>query len=206
MITLLTGGSGLLGRQLRKLLNVDSPTHEELDITRPVTWERKYDLVIHAAAYTDTQHAENRDRRICMDTNSVGTMHMAEKYWDVPFVYISSEYAKDPVNFYGLTKYMGECVVKNVCRSYLIIRTLFKPRPFPWEQAFVDQWTQGDYVDVIAPLIVKQILEWDKKTSDTVYVGTERKTMYDLAVRTRPDVGKLSVNDIQGVAVPKDYL
>jgi len=68
----------------------------------------------------------------------------------------------------------------------------------------VDQFTTGDYVDVIAPLVAKEIENWDKK-SKTIYVGTGRKTIFDLAKQTR-DVTPNSVDDITDVKLPKDYL
>ena len=89
-------------------------------------------------------------------------------------------------------------------RNYLIIRTLFKPNPWPWEYAFTDQMTQGDYVDVIAPLIAKEILQWDG-TSKSVFVGTGRKSMFDLAKRTRPDVKPNSIKDL-ALERPNDYV
>ena len=91
-------------------------------------------------------------------------------------------------------------------RPYLIIRTLFKPRPYPFNVAFGDQYTRGDYVDVIAKLIAKAIKKWDKKTSKTIHVGTRRKTLYELAKQTRPDVKMNSIHDIKGVTIPADYL
>ena len=65
---LLTGGSGLLGKELRKYLEVDAPSHKKMDITKPIQTKRHYDLVIHAAAYTDVVKAE-KERRLCFDVN-----------------------------------------------------------------------------------------------------------------------------------------
>lgn len=91
-----------------------------------------------------------------------------------------------------------------MAKNYLIIRTLFKPNPWPFKYAFADQMTQGDYVDVIAPLIAKEIKKWDLK-SKVIYVGTGRKSMFDLAKRTKKDVKPNSVNDLP-FKRPKDYL
>lgn len=201
---LLTGSSGLLGRNL--IINADRPSHNELDITS-YTKVREYarndyGLIIHAAAYTDVQRAEI-NRQTCFDVNVTGTFNLLAAFPDTPFVYISSEYARFPVNFYSLTKSIAEQLVMSHS-NYLIIRTLFKPRPWKYPKAFVDQWTQGDYVDVIAPLIDKEIMEWSRKGKKTVYVGTGRKTIYNLARQTR-DVEPISVKDIKGVMLPEDY-
>jgi len=95
-------------------------------------------------------------------------------------------------------------LVKNLAKNYLIIRTLFKPNPWPFEYAFTDQMTQGDYIDVITPLIAKAIKDWDGESS-TIYVGTERKSMFELAKRTKPNVKPNSVDDLP-LKRPKDYL
>lgn len=204
MKILLTGGSGLLGRELQKYFLCDAPTHEELDITKTIP-EKAYNLIIHAAAYTDVVKAES-DKKACAEVNIRGTFNLLEAYPDTPFVFISSEYAYNPVNYYSTTKATGEKLVAMLSPMFLIIRTLFKPNPFPWEQAFVDQYTQGDYVDVIAPLIAEEINKWEKKISRLTYVGTGRKSMHELAKRTNPNVRECSVDDIKDVRIPKDYV
>lgn len=202
---LLTGGSGLLGTELQKLmknlpLDVYAPSHKELDITKADSFKYKCDIVIHSAAYTDVPRAEV-EHEDCFRINTLGTFDLVKNFQDAYFVYISSEYAKNPVNFYSYTKKWGEDLVATH-PNHLIIRTLFKPNPFPFEKAFVDQWTCGDYVDVIAPMIMKQIMNWN---TGLVMIGTGRKTIYQLALKTRSDVGMISVDDIKGVTLPKDY-
>lgn len=177
-----------------------------MDITDfSINWNvyNYYGLIIHAAAYTDVQGAEN-DQQKCFDVNVKGTLNLLNAFPDTSIVYISSEYAHNPVNFYSLTKKMAEDLVlyRGNC---LIIRTLFKTNPWPFEKAFTDQYTQGDYVDIIAPLIEEEIKRWGRKGKRLVYVGTGRKTIYDLAVRTKPDVIPNSIKDMK-VPVPKDYL
>lgn len=200
MRVLLTGGSGLLASHMT--IEADRPSHQELDITKPIK-PGQYDLIIHAAAYTGVAEAET-ERRACYDTNVTGTFNMLEAYPNTPFVFISSEYAHKPVNFYSVTKSLGEQMVMTH-PHHLIIRTLFKPRPFPFEYAFRDQVTQGDYVDVIAELIEATIADWDR-TSKLMYIGTGRKTMLELALQTRLDVKENSVKDIKSVKIPADYL
>lgn len=205
MNILFTGGSGLLGKEVQKYLSLYAPSHKQLDITKYFTLSEKFDLIIHAAAYTDVIEAE-KEKNQCYLVNVTGTINLLKAFPDTPFVYISSEYAKKPTNYYAQTKKLAEIEVKKRKAPYLIIRTLFKPNRFPFSKAFTDQYTQGDYVDIIAPLIVKKIENWDKKTSKTVYVGTGRKTIFELAKRTRPDVIECSVDDITEVKLPKDYV
>lgn len=196
---LLTGGSGLLGQYLK--FESDRPSHKELDITKPIT-PRDYELVVHAAAYTDVQKAET-DKTRCFEANVYGTLNLLSAYPTTPFVLISSEYAQNPLNFYSLTKHMAEELVM-AFPNYLIIRTLFKPTPWPYPKAFIDQWTQGDSVDVIAPLIDREIMNWNRKGKKIVYVGTGRKRIYDIAVKTKPGVLSNSIKEMQ-VPIPFDY-
>jgi dTDP-4-dehydrorhamnose reductase len=206
---LLTGGSGLLGTDLKKYFDCIAPSSKELDVTNPATFKayktQNVTLIIHCAAYTDVAKAEVEPAK-CLDINVIGTIRLLNDFYMVPFVFISSEYAKHPVNTYGKSKQLAEEVVKASASPYLIIRTLFKPRPYPWDRAFIDQITQGDYADVIAQLIAKEIKLWNKKDREEMYVGTGRKSMYELALKTRPDVKPNSIKDIKGVKIPRDYV
>lgn len=201
MRILITGGSGRLGNELKKHLKGHYPTHSEFDITNIVKIP-PCDLVAHLAGYTNVNKAES-EKLECFKTNVFGTYNLLTHFPDKPFVFISTEH----VNFKGVyfqSKLIGEYLVKNLAKNYLIIRTLFKVSPWPFEYAFADQMTQGDYVDIIAPLIAKKIKQWDGK-SDVVYVGTGRKSMLELAKRTKPDIKPNSVNDLP-FKRPKDYL
>lgn len=207
MRILLTGGTGLLGKNLK--LEADRPTHQELDITA-MEWGAKklgeYDLIVHCAAYTNTTLAETARQR-CFAVNVTGTLNLLNAYPHTPFVYISSEYAHKPVNFYSWTKKWAEELVA-LHPPYLIIRTLFKPYPYPFERAFIDQFTQGDTVDKIAPLIEKEILSWNRE-SKTCYVGTGRKSLFELAKASKPEVLPNNIADwsrVTGINYPSDYV
>ena len=206
---LITGGSGLLGQELRKYIKCDAPTSKELDITKPETLKGSYELIIHCAAYTDVAKAEKEPTE-CLRVNVMGTLNLLRAFPDTPIVYISSEYAKEPVNFYSYTKLLAEEVISAYGMgyegiSYLIIRTLFKPDVWEWDNAFIDSWTQGDSVSIIAPLIAKQIKEWDRVHLKEIYVGTGRKRIYDIAIKSKPNVRPSSIKEIKSVKLPTDY-
>jgi len=203
-MNLLTGGSGLLASELKKYITYHAPSHNVMDITNPSTFpDDKYNLIIHCAAYTDVVKAET-ERDKCFETNVMGTINLLKAYPDAKFLYISSEYAHNPVNYYSETKRAGELAVQAYAKEYIIVRTLFKPRPFPYEKAFFNQFTQGDYVDMIAPLIVHLIIkgEYDNTIK---YVGTGRKTMLELAMKTKPLIPACSVYEVMSVKLPTDY-
>lgn len=203
MPKLITGASGLLGQNLK--LKADRPSHDKLDITQIIT-PGKYDKIINCAAYTNVSQAEI-DKWDCFNVNVNGVLNLLEAYPTTPFVQISTEYAYNPVNFYSLTKKMAEdlCLYRGNC---LIIRTLFKAFPYPYEYAFTDQFTEGDTVDKIAPLIEAEINNWNGGGKKIVYVGTGRKTLFELAKATNPNVKGNTTDEwskITGVRYPKDY-
>jgi dTDP-4-dehydrorhamnose reductase len=201
MKTLLLGGSGRLGIELQKYFYCVAPPSENLDITQLKEPLGDYDIVINSAAYTDVVSAE-KEREKCFNINVVGTYNLVKAYSNAKFVFISSEYAFNPQNFYSWTKLWGEEIVRRFASSYLIIRTSFVSRPFSHKYAFFDQFTRSDYVDVIAPMIVAEIL---RDSVGVKYIGTRRKTMFELARQTKPSIKGISVDDIKSVKLPKDY-
>ena len=68
-----------------------------------------------------------------------------------------------------------------------MIRTSFKPKPFPYDEAYTDILTCADYIDNIAAFIIQLINE---ERIGIYNVGTEPKTIYTLAKQTKPDVKK----------------
>ena len=188
---LLTGGSGLLGGELQKYLDCTAPSRSDFNILDPKDLGQS--VVVHCAAYTDVLKAEVNPK-LCLDVNVTGTRNMAR--W--PLVYISTEYVFDgergnyseedqpsPINAYAYSKFLGELQARKAPR-FLIIRTLFKPRPFEHPRACIDQFTSGDYVDVIAPLIAKAVGLFQKGELEGVLnIGTGRKSTYELAAQSR---------------------
>lgn len=205
---LLTGGSGLLGQELQKLIQCYAPPKNILNILDPIV--PKCELIVHAAAYTDVVKAEE-EKELCYRTNVLGTRNLSSLR--IPMLYISTEYVFDgekgnyaeydypnPQNFYAFTKLLGEYESRRT-RS-VVIRCLFKPRPFEHASACIDQYTAGDYVDVIAREIAIAVKEF-KRLPPTLHIGTGKKSTYDLARQTR-EVQQISVGDIRGVKLPRD--
>jgi dTDP-4-dehydrorhamnose reductase len=205
---LLTGGSGRLGTELRALLpDLIVPPRTELDITRPDTVVAALDryqpsVLLHAAAYTDVARAE-QDRTTCWQTNVGGTRHLvrAAQERGLFMLHVSTDYVfagthggyreDDPVgpvlNYYALSKLVAEELVRLV-PQHLVIRTSFRPRAWPYPTAFTDVFTSQDYVDVIAPELALAIRHCADIPYQTLHIATERKSVYELARRRKPDV------------------
>ena len=221
--TLLTGGSGRLGRELKERLpDLLCPTSKELDITCPdsisAALERlQPQLIVHAAAYTDVAGAES-DRQLCWQVNVAGTRNLVRAAWErkLAFIHISTDYVffgdagmyreGDPPgptrNYYALSKLTAEEVVR-VLEHHLVIRTSFRPRAWPYPVAFDDLFTSQDYVDVIAPDIALAIERLNEIPFSTLHIATERKSVYDLARKRKADVRRGSKVGA-GVSLPDD--
>lgn len=142
-----TGANGQLGQEVVKQLSqryeVHGFSHESLDVTdrirvRSFIQNIRPDVIIHTAAYTAVDQAED-EREEAERVNVQGTHHIASIARDIDAVccYMSTDYVfngrtsqpynegdqPDPINHYGLTKYVGEQIVRAMCRKYFVIRT-----------------------------------------------------------------------------------
>lgn len=216
---LLTGGSGLLGKELQKHIECFAPSRKDgWDITKRLgdiyfirNAIKKIKLIVHCAAFTDLVRAE-KEKQLCYDTNVIGTSNLARL--GIPMLYISTEYVfdgekgdyretdyADPVNFYAKTKLWGEYESRRT-RS-VVTRCLFKPRPFKHEFACHDQYTSGAYVDRVAKEIARASQIFDR-LPETLHIGFGRRSTFELARESRPDVKPISVDEINTVKLPKD--
>lgn len=193
MSILLTGGSGQLGQELQQHREYIAPSHQEMDITDPDSILRfigrhPIDLILHSAAYTETLKPDIDDTEAakCYRVNAIGTRNLVAQA-SSPIVYISTESAVEPYNFYILTKMQGEHEVRKHKYGSQIIRTSFRFDPFEYPKAATDMLTIADTVANIAPLIDAAI-ENLPMDGETVYIGTGVKTMFELAQQSRPDV------------------
>lgn len=116
-----------------------------LDITdrgavEQVIVEAHPDVIIHCAAWTEVDAAEDdKKRELVRGINTDGTQNIADaaKRVDAKMVYISTDYVFDgqgtepwkpdckdyaPLNVYGKTKLAGELAVANTLEKYFIVR------------------------------------------------------------------------------------
>ncbi|HIJ71473.1 MAG TPA: sugar nucleotide-binding protein [Planctomycetes bacterium] len=218
---LFTGGSGLLGSEFRKILpDIDYPSSSVFNVTNYAQMKsyiesKGFELIVHAAAFTSPPQID-KDPGKAVDVNIIGTCNVVKlcMEFDVRLIYICTDYvfrgdrgnykeddAVYPVNKYAWSKLGGECAVRLYDKS-LIIRTTFGPNVFPYEKAFIDQWTSRESVSVIALKISKLI---DKDITGVLHVGGGRRTVFEFAKsldETR-DIKELSIGDVNFV-VPVD--
>ena len=214
---LLTGGSGTLGTEILKIYDKQkykflSPSSTELDITSYINcqnWflDNKPDLVIHSAAYTNVRDSEQNYIK-SIDTNIIGTCNMIRccDELGIKLIYISTDYVFDgtkgnysiedainPLTKYAKSKAAGELAARMYPKS-LVIRTSFFGYAFPYEKAFIDQWSSKDYVDIMAPKILKECLS---EKLGIIHVGSKRRSLYEIAVERKTEVVKASLKELK---------
>ncbi len=125
--------------------SVEPFSYWQLDITdqaavKRIISEIKPDAIIHCAAWTAVDAAEDENNRPTVEAiNHLGTRYIAEtaKTLNAKMMYISTDYVFDgkgerpwqpddknysPLNFYGQTKLEGELAVSSILESFFIVR------------------------------------------------------------------------------------
>lgn len=146
---LVTGSNGQLGKEVVNLLEERQLSYtaynsSELDITDVQTVNHIFendqpDVVLHCAAYTAVDKAEDEGKEKNWKVNVEGTRNVAEacKQVDAKMIFISTDYVFDgtyigeyletadtnPQNEYGKAKLAGEGIVADTLDNYFIIRT-----------------------------------------------------------------------------------
>ena len=160
MKVFVTGANGQLGYEVitelkrRKIDAVGSDLAKDsddgsdlvaLDITKKTDVEKvlieiRPDVIIHCAAWTDVDGAEDeKNKSIVKKVNVDGTRNLADmaKKLDAKMIYISTDYVFDgkgdrpwqpddkcfgPQNYYGETKLGGELAVSSILEKFFIVR------------------------------------------------------------------------------------
>lgn len=148
MKILVTGVMGQLGHDVTEELeknNIEyiSCDRNEFDLTdkdatKKFILERKPDGVIHCAAYTAVDKAEDEED-LCRKINAEGSLYVAEACEKIgaKMIYVSTDYVfggdgdkpyepddeKNPQNVYGITKLEGENNALGICSKTFVVRT-----------------------------------------------------------------------------------
>ena len=224
MKTLITGGSGILGTELKKFFpNSLFPSHSVLDITNhemvfDYFSKNEFDSIIHTAAMTSIRQCES-EKKLSWSTNVVGTKNLIDATTEFrsnsKFIYVSTACVFDghvgmykessiphPENFYALTKLIGEQFVKNL-KNHIIIRTNFKGKQkWPYPKAFTDRFGTYLFADQVA-LGINDIIK--ENIQGVVHiVGKKKISMFELAQLTTPDIKPMTIDEYQGPPLTMD--
>ena len=147
MRVLVTGVKGQLGFDVVNELNkrnieavgvdIDEMDFTDAASVDKVITDAKVDAVIHCAAYTAVDAAEDNEE-VCRKVNVDGTQNIANicKKLNIKMMYISTDYVfngtgttpwkpddeREPLNVYGVTIYQGELAVQNTIDKFFIVR------------------------------------------------------------------------------------
>jgi dTDP-4-dehydrorhamnose reductase len=205
-------GDGKLGSEIIKQTNWDYISRKKdgfdftnaRDITKALIEDhhgtilvKKYDAVINCIANTDTYSTE-KESMYKVNYEAVANLSDICNAYKIKLVHISTDYVyagsvnnateEDmPVpsnNWYTYYKLLADEYIAITNSNYLICRCSFKSKPFEFKYAWYNQIGNFDYVDVITELIIKLV----KGDAKGIYnVGTETKTMLDLAKQTKQE-------------------
>ncbi len=208
-------GYGLLGKELVKQTGWDYKCREDgFDLLKSNLEEEIIEyidlphegrvgysapkVIINCIANTDTYC---KDKKPHWDVNYYGVSKLVDfcNKFKIKLVHISTDYIYAnsdsyadentvPVhanNWYSYTKLLADGYVQLKSNNYLIVRCTHKPTPFPYDSAWIDQFGNFEYVDIVVQNLVKLI---NKDCRGIYNAGTELKSMYDLAKRTNTNV------------------
>ncbi len=193
-------GDGLLGSEIVKQTNWDyiSRKKDGFDITTNEFNFTDYDTIVNCIAYTNT-YSDDKESNWNINYKGVADLVDYCNYHNIKLVHISTDYVYTnsisdasendiPVhsnNWYSYTKLLADAYIELKSNNYLICKGTHKPTPFPYQKAWIDQWGNFDYVDVIASLIINLVMS---NNFGIFNVGTEFKSMFDLATRTNKNI------------------
>lgn len=176
MKILVTGANGQLGSDVVKELKsrglecikAEKTTFDITDEkeTRNFILNTKPDAVIHCAAYTTVDLAED-EWDLCKSINAKGTENLAKacNEIDAKMLYISTDYVfsgqgdtpyepnavTSPLNNYGKSKRLGEKAVLEVCEKSFVIRTswVFGLNGKNFVKTIINLSKQNDKINVV---------------------------------------------------------
>lgn len=199
MAKILILGDGRLSKEIVKQTkwNFISRKQDGIDVRNLQSYAgylKNYDTILNCIAYTNTYDSERKNH---WDINYKAIADLAdycEAIGKKKLIHISTDYIyagtkenateedipSHAMNWYTYTKLLSDAHIQMRMTDYLLIRTSFKPRPYPYPTV-PDQIGNFDYTDVIAGLIIKLI----KGNANGIYnTGTKVKSIYDLASQT----------------------
>lgn len=202
MKILITGSNGMLGHDLINVLgkkhDLVPTTSKTLDITdKKQTIEyicdKKPDIVINSAAYTDVDGCEeNQDLAYSVNAQGVRNLALACREIDCALLHISTDYVFDgtatepiredgqigPISVYGKSKLEGEEAIQEILDKYFIVRTAWlygiNGRNFPktmLELAENHKEIKVVYDEVGSPTYTLDLAEGISQLIETDYYG-----------------------------------
>lgn len=224
MSILVTGGNTSIGIELQQHHDdILLPSQNELDLTNSESIKsffKKNDIsvVINNNFLMNVRKCEEEKTK-AMKINVTSTQNLfnviQSQFETTKFFHIStpcvfngkeSMFSESsipyPVNFYGLTRLLGETIVRQL-KHFCIIRTNYVSKTkWTYPKAFTDRF--GTYL--FTEQVAQGILDLIHENVQGIYhlVGAKRISMYDLAKITTPDIEPMTIADYSGPSLNMD--
>ena len=193
-------GDGILGGEIIKQTGWDyiSRKKDNINLYDFDKWMFKLDkyyVIVNCIANTNT-YSDDKELHIKINYHFVKHLvnycnQMGKKlvHISTDYIYANSDNERKesdvPVHhssWYGYSKLIGDAHVELECDKFLICRLSHKPFPFQYDRAWTDVITNADYTPKIVDLLVKLI---NKNVEGVFNIGTDKKTIYELASQTK---------------------
>jgi len=195
-------GDGILSKELvkqtnwkyisRKKNNININNFDELK-----NYLNPYDIIINTITYTNTYDMNKKkhwNTNYKFVSNLVDYCNENNKklvHFSTDYVYTNSidnvSEIDIPIhgnNWYSYTKLLADAYIELKSNNYLIIRGTHKEKPFKYNNAWIDQFGNFDYVDIMCNYYIPLIIKYNG-----IYnVGTNIKSIYELAYQTNKNV------------------
>ncbi len=200
-------GDGLLGSEIVKQTNWNYVSRKkdniDLDEILSIVASNEKSIIINCIANTDT-YSDDKQSHMNVNYKFVVDLVQICNQFDKKYVHVSTDYVYSnskimateddvPVHnptWYSYSKILADGYVENFSQNHMILRVTHKPKPFPYNQAWDNQYGNFDYVDNQAERIISLIL---KNVNGIYNIGTDNaKSVYHMALETKKDVKGVS--------------
>ena len=208
---IVTGGDGSFAKTLKlknKKLNLKFLSKKELNILNTKSIENclikyKPQILIHTAGLSRPMEQHDINISKSIDLNIIGTANIVKscKKFNVKVIYFSTVYVYDgqkgnfretdplkPINNYALSKMGGECSVL-MYKNSLVLRIQMTEKPFLYDKAFSDLYTNFMFHDELVPILPKIINEYG-----VINIGGKKQSVYEFAIIHNKNVKKIRNN------------
>jgi dTDP-4-dehydrorhamnose reductase len=196
-------GDGLLGSAVigQSAWSFVSRRSCGFDLNKPTTWKSSIPngvtTIVNLIANTNTY---GNDISRMFETNYRGVVKLVDycNANEIKLVHFSTDYvyensksnAKEtdravPTTSYAMSKLLADEYIMKHSEDYLILRGAQKIDPFPYDAAFTNLYGNFDYPDIIADIVIDMV---SSGATGLYNIGTPKKSMFDLAQQTKPDV------------------
>jgi dTDP-4-dehydrorhamnose reductase len=199
-------GDGKLGNEFHKQTGWDflSRKKNKIEVSNFDDWSYKllnYDLILNCIANTNT-YSELKNEHLEINFIFVSKLVNFCNQNQKKIVHISTDYVYGnsksnasendvPIhtnNWYSYTKLLADSHIEVFSNNYLILRLSHKENPFPFDSAWTNVKTNADHTEIITNLAIRII---NADVNGIVNVGTPVKTIYELALKSNPNVQKI---------------